>query len=131
MKRMLLAGAMALALFGAAPGRAENSFETLFAPLSKGGCVAMSDVRSAGAVVELAPELFQFVRAFYMEIPPVSHQFPPGDKAFYAKDASGVGVFGLFDGDGHVCAVFQSTDWLEKLIDEVGRGDSGQVGDGT
>jgi len=114
-----------------APAAAEGSSQSLeevFAPLSHGACVKMNDVRKVGATIELTPDQFQFVRAFWMAIPPASRQLPPGDKAFLAKDAEGVAVLGLYDDGGQVCAVFKATDWLERLVDEVGRGESGKRG---
>lgn len=90
----------------------------------------MDAVRDAGVVVRFTSDQFPFVRAFYMAIPPVSHALPTGDKAFAAKDAQGIGVFGLYDPDGQVCAVFQSTDWMDKLVDAIGRGEVGKRGDG-
>ena len=131
MKRLIVAVAVALTLVGVLPARPAGSLDELLAPLSRGDCIAMADVRVAGSVVTLTPDQFQFVRAFWMAIPPVSHELPPGDEAFYAKDSTGVGIFGLFDGSGRVCSVFKSTEWLEKLIDEVGRGETGKAGDGT
>ena len=89
-------------------------------------------MRAAGSVVELTPDQFQFVRAFYMAIPPLSHALPPGDKAFYTIDGDGVEAFGLVDSAaGKVCVVFQSSKWLKRLIDQVGRGEVGKVGDPT
>jgi len=132
----LIAGACALfpARAGEAGGSTDMTTPTLrglFAPLMSGGCVAMAGVRAASAVIELTPDQFQFVRAFWMAIPPVSHELPPGDKAFFAKDSSGDEVFGLFDGAGAVCSVFEATDWMERLVAQVGRGEVGKRGDPT
>jgi len=63
-----------------------------------------------------------------MAIPPVSRELPPGDKAFLAKDPSGMAILGLFDDGGQVCAVFAATDWIERVVDEVGRGETGKLG---
>ncbi|MBV8442748.1 MAG: hypothetical protein JO312_19670, partial [Hyphomicrobiales bacterium] len=41
----------------------------------------------------------------------------------------GVAVLGLYDDGGQVCAVCEATDWLERLIDEVGRGETGKRGE--
>jgi len=99
-------------------------------PLAQGGCVKMDDVRKVGATVQLTPDQFQFVRAFYMAVPPVSRGLPPGDKALLAKDADSIAVLGLHDGEGgQVCAVFEATDWLERLVDWVGRGETGKRGE--
>ena len=114
----------------AAEGR-PKSLEELFAPLSQGACVKMDEVRKVSATVQLTPDQFQFVRAFWMAIPPASRDLPPGDKAFLAKDAEGETVMGLYDDGGQVCAVFKATDWLERLVDKVGRGESGKLGQPT
>ena len=37
-------------------------------------------------------------------------------------------TLGLYDDGGQVCAVFQATDWLERAVDQVGRGETGQRG---
>jgi hypothetical protein len=85
-------------------------------------------VRAGGATVELTPEQFQFVRAFWTAIPPASHELPPGDKALLARDPNGMAILGLFDDGGQVCAVFRATDWIEHIVDEVGRGETGKLG---
>jgi hypothetical protein len=105
-----------------------KTLEELFVSLSHGACVRMDEVRAIGATVQLTPEQFQFVRAFWMAIPPASRELPPGDKAFLAKEPDGIAVLGLFDDGGQVCAVFPATDWLERVVDEVGRGETGKLG---
>jgi hypothetical protein len=105
-----------------------KTLEELFAPLSHSACVRIDDVRAIEATVQLTPEQFQFVRAFWMAIPPASPELPPGDKAFLAKESDGIAVLGLFDDGGEVCAVFPATDWLERVVDEVGRGETGKLG---
>jgi hypothetical protein len=129
MRRFLFAAlaATCLCVPASAQDRPRNMQE-LLAPLAQGACVKMNDVRAVGATVQLTPDQFQFVRAFYMAVPPVSHELPPGDKAFLAKGPEGVAVLGLYDDGGQVCAVFEATDWLERLVDEVGRGESGKRG---
>src|SRR5208282_6550585 len=104
-----------------------KTLEEVFAPLSEGLCVTIDAVRAVGATVQLTPEQFQFVRAFWMAIPPASRDLPPGDKAFLAKEPDGMAILGLFDEGGQVCAVFQATDWLERVVDEVGRGETGKL----
>ena len=105
-----------------------KTLEELFVPLTHGACVRIADVRAIGATVQLTPEQFQFVRAFWMAISPASQELPPGDKAFLAKEPDGIAVLGLFDDAGQVCAVFPATDWLERVVDEVGRGETGKLG---
>ena len=68
------------------------------------------------------------MRAFWMAIPRATPELPPGDKASLAKDSNGVAVLGLFDDGGQVCAVFQATDWIEHVVDQVGRGETRKLG---
>lgn len=63
-----------------------------------------------------------------MAIPPATPELPPGDKAFLAKDSNGVAVLCLFEDSGQVCAVFQATDWIERVVNQVGRGETGKLG---
>jgi hypothetical protein len=101
-----------------------KTLEELFAPLSQGACVAIDAVRTVGVTTQLTPEQFQFVRAFWMAISPATPELSPGDKAFLPKDSSSIAVFGLFDDDGQVCAVFR----IEHVVDPVGRGETGKLG---
>jgi hypothetical protein len=129
MRRFMLAAVAASSLWTSASAAGEpKTLEEVFAPLSEGLCVTIDAVRAVGATVQLTPEQFQFVRGFWMAIPPATRGLPPGDKAFLAKDSNGVGAFGLFDDGGEVCAVFQATDWIERVVDDVGRCETGKLG---
>ena len=129
MRRIMLAALAATSLWSPASAADKpKTLQELFAPLAQGACVGIDDVRAIGATVQLTPEQFQFVRAFWMAIPPASRELPPGDKAFLAKDPNGIAILGLFDDGGQVCAVFQATDWIERVVDEVGRGETGKLG---
>lgn len=129
MRRFMLAVVAVASLSTSASAAGEaKTLEEVLAPLSQGECVTIDAVRAVGATVQLTPEQFQFVRGFWMGIPPATHDLPPGDRAFLAKDSNGVAVFGLFDDGGEVCAVFQATDWIERIVDEVGRGETGKLG---
>ena len=44
-------------------------------------CVPVSQIGSVSHVTKLTAEQFQFVRALYIAIPPISRQLPPGDSA--------------------------------------------------
>ena len=122
---------VALALMGGSAVASENetpqSLAELFAPIANGDCIAVKKARAATAFVQLTPEQFQFVRAFWMATPPLSRELPPGDKAFRAKDRDGDTVFGLYD-DDQICSVIPAPDWLQHIIDEVGSGDVGKRG---
>jgi hypothetical protein len=129
MRRFMLAALAAAPLCTTASAAGTpKTLKELFEPLSQGACITIDAVRTVGMTTQLTPEQFQFVRAFWMAIPPATHELPPGDKAFLAKDSNGVAVLGLFDDGGEVCAVFQATDWIERLVDQVGRGETGKLG---
>ena len=129
MRRFLLAALAAASLCTSASAAGNpKTLEELFAPLAQGACVTIDAVRTVGVTTQLTPEQFQFVRGFWMAIPPATPELPPGDKAFLAKDSNGVAVLGLFDDGGQVCAVFQATDWIERVVDQVGRGETGKLG---
>ncbi len=120
---LALTGGPALAMGNETP----QSLAELFAPIANGGCIAVKKVRAATSFVQLTPEQFQFVRAFWMAIPPLSRELPPGDKAFRARDRDGDTVFGLYD-DDQICSIVPAPDWLQHIIDEVGTGDVGKRG---
>lgn len=86
MRRFMLAAVAAASLCTSASAAGEpNTLEEVFAPLSEGLCVTIDAVRAVGATVQLTPEQFQFVRGFWMGIPPATRDLPPGDKAFLAE----------------------------------------------
>jgi hypothetical protein len=129
MKRRYMLTALAGTLLCAPASAAESKMlAEVLAPLSEGACVRLEAVRAVSATVQLTPDQFQFVRAFWMAIPPASRELPPGDKAFLARDSEGTDVLGLYDDGGQVCVVLKATDWLERLVDQVGRGETGQRG---
>ena len=43
-------------------------------------CVPVSAIKSVSTVTDLTPEQFQFVRALYVALPPVSRTLPPGPR---------------------------------------------------
>jgi hypothetical protein len=90
-------------------------------------CVPVSDIGSVSRLTKLTPEQFQFVRALYIAIPPVSRQLPPGDSAVVAI-ADGRAMIALV-GDGESCARFLAPDFILSMLDQVGRGENGTVGD--
>ena len=89
-------------------------------------CVPISKVRAVSKVVTLTPEQFQFVRALYIAIPPVSRELPPGDSAILAS-AGGKSMIALV-ADGQTCARFLATDFILTMLDQVATGQTGKVG---
>jgi hypothetical protein len=90
-------------------------------------CVPVSDIGSVSRLTKLTPEQFQFVRALYIAIPPISRQLPPGDSAVVAI-ADGKAMIALV-ADGESCARFLAPDFILSMLDQVGRGENGTVGD--
>ncbi len=89
-------------------------------------CVPVSQIGSVSQVTKLTAEQFQFVRALYIAIPPISRQLPPGDSAVVAS-ASGKAMIALV-ADGQACARFLAPDFILSMLVEVGRGEVGMIG---
>jgi hypothetical protein len=90
-------------------------------------CVALSKIGSVSHVTKLTPEQFQFVRALYIAIPPISRQLPPGDSAVVAS-ADGRSMIALVSG-GQTCARFLAPDFVLSMLTQVGKGENEAVGD--
>jgi hypothetical protein len=89
-------------------------------------CVPVSDIGSVSHVTKLTPEQFQFVRALYIAIPPISRQLPPGDTAVVAI-ADGRAMVALV-ADGRSCARFLAPNFILSMLVQVGKGETGAVG---
>jgi hypothetical protein len=90
-------------------------------------CVTLSKIGSVSHVTKLTPEQFQFVRALYIAIPPISRQLPPGDSAVVAS-ADGRSMIALVSG-GQACARFLAPDFVLSMLTQVGKGENEAVGD--
>ena len=91
--------------------------------------MSVDDFGSVSTVTELTPEQFQFVRAFYVAIPPVSRTLPRGDHAIIAK--LGGDVMLALVADGQACARFLAPDFVQAMVIEVGEGQTGHIGTST
>jgi hypothetical protein len=89
-------------------------------------CVPVKAFESVSKVTELSPAQFEFVRAIYVTLPPMSRRLPPGDHAVIAK-ADGVAMLALVS-DGQACARFLAPDFILAMLNEVGRGRAVPVG---
>ena len=85
-------------------------------------CIPLGAVnKAADGSVLLNGNQFQFVRALFVAIPPVSDELPPGDRAALFLDGANKAVMvGIIDRDW-VCARFTAPDLLVNLIIEVGK----------
>jgi hypothetical protein len=90
-------------------------------------CVAVSDIASVSRLTRLTPEQFQFVRALYIAIPPISRELPPGDSAVVAS-ANGKAMVALV-ADGRACARFLAPDFILSMLVQVGKGENGAIGE--
>jgi hypothetical protein len=90
-------------------------------------CVPLSDIASVSRLTKLTPQQFQFVRALYIAIPPVSRELPPGDSAIVAS-ADGKAMVALV-ADGKTCARFLAPDFILSMLVEVGKGENGTIGE--
>jgi hypothetical protein len=89
-------------------------------------CVPVSEFKTVSTVTELTPAQFQFVRALYVALPPVSHTLPPGDHAVMAT-AGGVVMLALVDGV-QACARFLAPDFIQSMLTKVGEGQNEHLG---
>jgi len=89
-------------------------------------CVAVSKISSVSRVTKLTPQQFEFVRALYIAIPPMSRQLPPGDSAVVAS-ADGRSMIALVSG-GETCARFLAPDFVLSMLSEVGKGETEAIG---
>lgn len=90
-------------------------------------CIPVSQIGSLSHLTKLSAEQFQFVRALYVAIPPVSHELPPGDSAVVAT-ANGKSMIALIAG-GQACARFLAPDFVLSMLAQVGRGEIGLIGE--
>ncbi len=92
-------------------------------------CVPVSEFEKVSKVIQLTPEQFQFVRAFYVAIPPVSQTLPRGDHAIMAN--AGGDVMLALVADGQACARFLAPEFVQAMVIEVGEGRTGHIGTST
>ena len=104
----------------------DNGVFDKFLNASAPQCLPVKAFDSVSKVSELSPAQFEFVRAIYVTLPPISRQLPPGDHAVIAK-ADGVAMLALV-GDGQACARFLAPKFILSMLDEVGRGRAVPVG---
>jgi hypothetical protein len=101
----------------------------LFAMVEYGraAVLAVSKIGSVAHLTKLTREQFQFVRALYVAIPPISRALPPGDSAVVAS-VSGRSMIALVSG-GDTCARFLAPDFALSMRTQVGKGESVAAGD--
>jgi len=90
-------------------------------------CVAIFQIGSVSHLTKLTPDQFQFVRALYVAIPPISRELPPGDSAVVAS-ADGKYMVALVS-DGQACARFLAPDFILSMLAQVGKGENGMIGE--
>jgi hypothetical protein len=89
-------------------------------------CVPVKEIGSVSQLTKLTHDQFQFVRALYVAMPPVSRTLPPGDSAVMAR-ADGKAMIALIAGE-QACARFLAPDFIQTMLVQVGRGENGQIG---
>jgi hypothetical protein len=88
--------------------------------------VPVSAIMSVATLTDLTPEQFQFARALYIAIPPISRKLPPGDHAIMAS--AGGAVMVALVADDQACARFLAPDFVKTMLVEIGRGMTVEVG---
>jgi hypothetical protein len=89
-------------------------------------CVAVSKIGSVAHLTKLTREQFEFVRALYVAIPPISRALPPGDSAVVAS-VSGRSMIALVS-RGDTCARSLAPDFVLSMLTQVGKGESVAAG---
>jgi hypothetical protein len=129
-----LAAAIALIAGAAHAQQRPDAFDALVAEGSP-ACVPMIVVKQiADGVENLDANQFQFVRALFIAIPPMSSELPPGDRAWIATSGDRH-MLGL-EGDALVggltvnatCARFMVPKPIVDMLIEVGAGAIGGQG---
>lgn len=92
-------------------------------------CIPTTEFRSATRSVELSPEQFEFVRALYVALPPMSKTLPPGDRALMVS--VGDETMLALVSDNLACARFLAPGFLVEMLMQVGEGGTGVVGQPT
>jgi hypothetical protein len=121
MKRLIAAALAANCLVSPIPvfaGDDAGAFDKWLNPDAP-ECVPVSDFKLVSRVTDLTPEQFQFVRALYVALPPVSRKLPPGDHAIMAS-SGGVVMLALVV-DGQTCARFLAPDFIQSMLAQVGQ----------
>jgi hypothetical protein len=92
-------------------------------------CIPLAEVdKAADGSIPLNGDQFQFVRALFVAIPPISGELPAGDHAaLFLNGANKAVMVGIMDGDW-VCARFAAPDFLVNLIIKVGKGEIARAG---
>ena len=128
MKAMRVASTVSIALLLSCGARAENS-EPFAKWLDKAApeCVPVAEFNSVAKTIRLTPEQFEFVRALYVAIPPMSKKLPPGDHAVLAV-AKDQAMLALVTDDVS-CARFLAPDFVVAMLMQVGAGASVKIGD--
>jgi hypothetical protein len=122
MKRFIAAALAAGCLVSSAPVFADDDAGVFDKWLSADApeCVPVSAIKSVSTLTVLTPDQFQFMRALYIAIPPISRKLPPGDHAVMAS--SGGAVMVALVADGQACARFLAPDFIQAMLVQVGQG---------
>ena len=121
MKRLLAAAIAASCLLSSTlvyAGDVASVFDKWMDPDAP-DCVPLSAIQSVSKVMDLTAEQFEFVRALYVAIPPVSKTLPPGDHAVVASSDGSVMV--ALIAQGQACARFLAPDFIQAMLIQVGR----------
>jgi hypothetical protein len=124
---VLFGAALSTALLSASCASAQSAgvFEKWLSADSP-ECVPVSEFKAVSTVTELTPAQFQFVRALYVALPPLSRKLPPGDHAVMASSKGAV-MLALVDGV-EACARFLAPDFIQAMLIQVGEGQNTHIG---
>jgi hypothetical protein len=109
---------------------AEVAPPSVFDAFTDKPCEKMADIAKVGTLVPLSDGQFQFVRALYVALPPMSKTFPPGDHAVIAGGSDGTAMVAIVDGN-QTCAMFQAPPFVIQMLNDIKSGKFTHVGKPT
>jgi hypothetical protein len=125
MKIATLCLAVSLAIGGSAfAAEREPQGAGIFTPFAGVGdqCVQLKTIQAAGAqFMPLKDGSFRLIEGFYVAIPPVSRELPPGDRAVLAIGPKGEMMALIVDGE-QTCARFMLPDFMQEMVANVESG---------
>ena len=93
-------------------------------------CFMLKDIEKvADQTINLTNDQFQFARALYIALPPVSRELPPGDRGWQFK-SGGATMLGLGT-ELEVCSRFLAPDFVQNMMKQILDKEITKLGDPT
>lgn len=124
--RKLAMNAAVFIFLTADPAHAEGAFDKWLTE-SAPECVPAADIEKVGKSIPLSDGQFQFARAIFVAIPPMSKSLPAGDRGVIVGASDGTAMIGIVD-DDKICARFLAPDFVLKMLNDIKAGNVTHAG---